>query len=185
MKSQDIIEIKFNTLLYRVYMALKTSYGVDEDDICYKPTKLYNYLKKLNLIDINSPKYKNINFYKKVFKTFHYEYYKLHCKLIKTNKLKNQCLLDKNTQYDCYTSEKYKSFLISREWRSLRFKFLLDKDRKCACCGRNPKDHGIVIHVDHIIPASLDWDKRLDVNNLQLLCEDCNLGKSNKYIVRF
>lgn len=26
---------------------------------------------------------------------------------------------------------------------------------------------------------SLDWSKRFDKNNLQVLCEDCNLGKSN------
>ena len=38
--------------------------------------------------------------------------------------------------------------------------------------GKNKK-----IHVDHIKPKSKHWDLRLDINNLQVLCEDCNFGK--------
>ena len=47
-------------------------------------------------------------------------------------------------------------------------------------CGRSKKIHGIVIHVDHIKPRSIYPDLALTYDNLQLLCEDCNLGKGNK-----
>lgn len=80
-----------------------------------------------------------------------------------------------------YTREKAKGFYFTPEWRSLRVNIIEDQKGRCQMCGRSYKDHGVVIHVDHIIPLSIDWSKRLDKNNLQLLCEDCNLGKSNHY----
>lgn len=46
-------------------------------------------------------------------------------------------------------------------------------------CGRSKKEHGIVIHVDHIQPRSKRPELALCFENLQLLCADCNLGKSN------
>jgi X-X-X-Leu-X-X-Gly heptad repeat protein len=36
------------------------------------------------------------------------------------------------------------------------------------------------LHVDHIKPRSLYPARALDPENLQVLCRDCNLGKSNK-----
>lgn len=45
---------------------------------------------------------------------------------------------------------------------------------QCCNCG-NP----IKLHVDHIKPISLGGTNDLD--NLQLLCQTCNLKKSNKY----
>ncbi len=36
---------------------------------------------------------------------------------------------------------------------------------------------GIPLHVDHIKPRSKYPDLALDINNLQILCESCNLGK--------
>lgn len=81
-----------------------------------------------------------------------------------------------------YTRESYKEkakrFYQSDEWRKLRYEVLREQKGRCQCCGRSAKD-GVVLHVDHIIPLSKDWSKRLDKNNLQVLCEDCNLGKSN------
>ncbi len=75
----------------------------------------------------------------------------------------------------------YKTFYESREWRELRVKVLEKYECKCMMCGRSPKDHGIVIHVDHIKPRSKYPELELDFNNLQILCEDCYLGKLNKY----
>lgn len=77
-----------------------------------------------------------------------------------------------------YHSKK-NEFLNSEQWRSIRYKILQQQGGRCQLCGRSSKD-GIKIHVDHIIPLSVDWSKRLDKENLQVLCEDCNLGKSNK-----
>jgi hypothetical protein len=70
------------------------------------------------------------------------------------------------------------TFYKSPEWRKVRYEVLREQKGKCQCCGRSAKD-GVILHVDHIVPLSKDWSKRLDKNNLQVLCEDCNLGKSN------
>lgn len=74
--------------------------------------------------------------------------------------------------------KKTKEFYSSDEWRRLRYIVLREQEGRCQCCGRSAKD-GVVLHVDHIIPLSKDWSKRLEKDNLQVLCEDCNLGKSN------
>jgi 5-methylcytosine-specific restriction endonuclease McrA len=74
-----------------------------------------------------------------------------------------------------------KDFYQSPEWRMLRVRVLEKYECKCMMCGRSPKAHGIAIHVDHIKPISKAPELCLEFNNLQLLCEDCNLGKSNKY----
>ena len=74
-----------------------------------------------------------------------------------------------------------KEFYLSREWRSVRYAVLEKFKGACLLCGRTYRDHGVVIHVDHIKPKSKYPELALDANNLQLLCEDCNLGKSNKY----
>jgi len=74
-----------------------------------------------------------------------------------------------------------KEFYMSKEWRILRVKVLEKFECKCMMCGRSPKEHGIVIHVDHIKPRSNYPELALSFNNLQLLCEDCNLGKLNRY----
>jgi len=72
-------------------------------------------------------------------------------------------------------------FYSSKEWRALRVRVLEKYECKCMMCGRSPKIHGIVIHVDHIKPRSKYPELSLDFNNLQLLCDDDNMGKSNKY----
>jgi 5-methylcytosine-specific restriction endonuclease McrA len=46
----------------------------------------------------------------------------------------------------------------------------------CVYCGRQPPD--VKLHVDHRFPASRGGSSKLD--NLQLLCAECNLKKSNR-----
>lgn len=70
-------------------------------------------------------------------------------------------------------------FYESREWRELRYKALVLHGATCQCCGTSRKD-GARLHVDHIKPRSKFPKLQLDLSNLQVLCEDCNLGKSNK-----
>ncbi len=69
------------------------------------------------------------------------------------------------------------SFYASDAWRKLRYKALKLYGRQCACCGAKPPQ--VVLHVDHIKPRSTHPELELDIKNLQILCEDCNLGKSN------
>lgn len=59
---------------------------------------------------------------------------------------------------------------------SLRFR-ILERDRCCKLCGRGPID-GVKLHIDHIIPYSLGGTT--SVENLQVLCHECNIGKSNR-----
>ncbi|MBI5047588.1 MAG: HNH endonuclease [Deltaproteobacteria bacterium] len=63
---------------------------------------------------------------------------------------------------------------------NLRLRFLVMRrdNFKCVNDGRSPATHiGITLHVDHIIPWSKNGETVLE--NLQTLCSDCNLGKSN------
>jgi 5-methylcytosine-specific restriction endonuclease McrA len=69
-------------------------------------------------------------------------------------------------------------FYKSPEYRKLRYEVLAEQNGTCQLCGRTRKD-GCIMHLDHIVPISKDWTKRLDKDNMQILCEDCNLGKSN------
>ncbi len=72
-------------------------------------------------------------------------------------------------------------FYNSDAWRALRVRVLETHGCKCMMCGRSPKDHNVIVHVDHIQPRSKRPDLELNFENLQVLCEDCNLGKGNKY----
>jgi len=63
----------------------------------------------------------------------------------------------------------------------LRLKVLNRDNFKCVFCGKSPAtDFGTKLHIDHIIPFSKGGTSTLD--NLQTLCEDCNLGKSDMRI---
>lgn len=59
----------------------------------------------------------------------------------------------------------------------LRYDILKRDNFKCVICGMSAQD-GVKLHVDHIVPVSKGG--KSEVNNLQTLCERCNLGKSNK-----
>ena len=60
----------------------------------------------------------------------------------------------------------------------LRFMVLRRDNFKCSTCGASPaKDPSVELHVDHIAPWSKDGETILE--NLQTLCRNCNLGKSD------
>lgn len=63
---------------------------------------------------------------------------------------------------------------------NLRLRFLVMKrdNFKCCMCGRSPATTPeLELHIDHIVPWSKGGETTID--NLQTLCIDCNLGKSN------
>lgn len=60
-----------------------------------------------------------------------------------------------------------------------RAKVIHTYNERCAMCGRNPTEHGVVLHLDHKIPK--DWGGVTDETNLWPLCEYCNLGKKNDF----
>lgn len=70
------------------------------------------------------------------------------------------------------------AFLESYEWRRARMAALKRYGSKCQCCGATPQD-GARMNVDHIKPRKLFPNLALDLNNLQVLCSECNHGKGN------
>lgn len=63
----------------------------------------------------------------------------------------------------------------------LRLKVLQRDGFRCVLCGRSPAvDRGVVLHIDHILPVAKDGATKLE--NLQTLCKECNLGKSDKTV---
>jgi predicted restriction endonuclease len=63
----------------------------------------------------------------------------------------------------------------------LRLKILSRDNFRCIFCGKSPAtDFGTKLHIDHVVPFSKGGKSILE--NLQTLCEECNLGKSNRNI---
>jgi predicted restriction endonuclease len=71
------------------------------------------------------------------------------------------------------SSEKRTSRNIN--WR-LRAMVLMKDGARCKLCGTTPQD-GAKLHVDHIFPWANGGETTFE--NLQILCEKCNVGKSN------
>lgn len=72
-----------------------------------------------------------------------------------------------------------RKFYNTPEWKQLRYRALRLIGNVCMLCGASPKT-GAVIHVDHILPRSIYPERAMDIDNLQILCETCNLGKLNR-----
>jgi 5-methylcytosine-specific restriction endonuclease McrA len=70
------------------------------------------------------------------------------------------------------------AFLKSFEWRKLRMEALKTYGSKCQCCGATPAT-GAVMNVDHIKPRKYYPNLALKIENLQVLCHECNHGKGN------
>ena len=76
---------------------------------------------------------------------------------------------DKNKTYH----EKYNSFYQSADWKELRESRFAFADGLCELCRKK----GIVRagrEVHHRVSIQEDWSKRLDFDNLILLCPDCH-----------
>lgn len=69
-------------------------------------------------------------------------------------------------------------FLQSKAWKRLRYQALKLHGMKCQACGTSPST-GSVLNVDHILPRRLFPESALQIENLQVLCADCNEGKGN------
>lgn len=70
------------------------------------------------------------------------------------------------------------AFLQTFEWRRVRMVALKKYGAVCQCCGASPAT-GAVMNVDHIKPRRLFPHLALNVENLQVLCHECNHGKGN------
>lgn len=71
---------------------------------------------------------------------------------------------------------KFKRMKISK---SARIKVFERDNYRCQICGRGAQD-GVTLEVDHIIPRAKGGSN--NINNLQVLCFDCNRGKRDKVL---
>lgn len=69
-------------------------------------------------------------------------------------------------------------FYLTDAWRAVRYKALKRSSGACECCGAGPMS-AHPLHVDHIKPRSRFPELALVASNLQVLCEDCNVGKGS------
>lgn len=75
-----------------------------------------------------------------------------------------------------YSKRNYvNNFYLSNRWLSLKKQ--VRNLYKCGCmkCGK----YKCEIHIDHIFPRSLYSELEYSIHNLQILCRDCNMEKSN------
>jgi 5-methylcytosine-specific restriction enzyme A len=61
--------------------------------------------------------------------------------------------------------------------KAIRVDVLRRDSHRCVFCGVSAKK--AELQIDHIIPFSQGGSNA--INNLQTLCSDCNLGKSNRF----
>lgn len=69
-----------------------------------------------------------------------------------------------------------------RRGRTLRMEVIKEYGKACQCCGSQPGEMTVAgkpvrIVVDHIKSISRHWHLRLVKTNLQILCDECNMGK--------
>ena len=89
-----------------------------------------------------------------------------------------------NSYYN-YFPDAYKGFIKTDAWRELRGVLgkvtrVIFGEERCAKCGKvSTKQEYVVMHGDHIKPRSKNISMELDIDNLQTLCEKCNISKSN------
>jgi hypothetical protein len=76
------------------------------------------------------------------------------------------------------TKQAKTEFLESYDWRRVRMQALIKYGRRCMCCGATPAT-GATMHVDHIKPRLTHPELALSLDNLQILCHECNHGKGN------
>ena len=72
-------------------------------------------------------------------------------------------------------SNNEESFYNSEEWKTLRNKVFQQYSAICMRCGNKSN-----LEVDHVKPRSIYPELELNIDNLQILCRDCNLLKGVK-----
>lgn len=170
-KKEVKINKKKNNKKLRILQARLNKYLISKLDLpyrTYKRSELISFFENSDLC----PKDSNWNSEYKFIKGQDKRLVKI-CSIIWKD-VEYQAKVAKNKKYNV-TSD---SFLSTYEWRKLRYKVLLKYGRKCACCGATPED-GRQVHVDHIKPRKKYPELALEFSNLQVLCGECNHGKSN------
>ena len=69
----------------------------------------------------------------------------------------------------------------NREWDRVRYAAYEANDGRCECCARSKHDlpPGVYLNADHIKPRKTHPWLVLKLSNIQIICGQCNRGKSN------
>jgi 5-methylcytosine-specific restriction enzyme A len=87
---------------------------------------------------------------------------------------------ERDKYYDRYKrNKKSKEFYNSTEWLKVRQAALARDKYLCVHCLKSNRITKADV-VDHIIPITVDWCKRLSLDNLQSLCHTCHNRKTTE-----
>lgn len=89
-----------------------------------------------------------------------------------TQKKRSNRAYDRNTR-----DKKTAAFYHSPEWRALSKKYMQDHGYKCERCGRIATQ----IHHQTEIKTPEGWDKRLDYDGLEALCDRCHNQEHGRF----
>ena len=84
---------------------------------------------------------------------------------------------ESDRRYNKTRDTKYVRFYNSVEWRTLSAKYTQDKGYRCERCGK----FATQVHHKQAIQTPQGWDRRLDYNNLELLCTQCHNDRHNRF----
>ena len=80
-------------------------------------------------------------------------------------------------RYNKTRDPKYVRFYNSSEWRTLSAKYTQDKGYRCELCGQVATQ----VHHKQAIQTADGWERRLDYNNLELLCTQCHNKRHDRF----
>lgn len=73
----------------------------------------------------------------------------------------------------------HNNFYMTKKWKEIRYKVLMKHKLQIGSICQLCKTTTTKLHVDHIQPRSKRPDLELSIDNLQVLCANCNIGKRN------
>lgn len=84
---------------------------------------------------------------------------------------------ESNKRYNKTRDPKYSKFYNSKEWRVLSRRYAQDKGFRCEACGCIATE----VHHKEYIQTPEGWNRRLDYDNLELLCVKCHNERHNRF----
>lgn len=92
------------------------------------------------------------------------------------------CKLDKHgfkLNSETVSKRQANAFYKTAEWKTLRAELKKSAGPICVMCSRDFKKYGLTKNADHIKPLMYAWGLRLDPENIQIICSECNKAKGS------
>lgn len=95
-------------------------------------------------------------------------------------KRRQESIKRSNKKYNKTRDPKYTKFYNSRDWRTLSQAYAQAKGFRCENCGQ------VASEVHHVKAIQTDdgWNRRLDYDNLELLCKSCHNDRHGRFKAR-